>query len=43
MVNYEVHYADGRKNTLWCHDQMVPACALLPRGQPPDRPRPPVW
>jgi hypothetical protein len=43
VVNYEVHYADGRKNTLWCRDQMVPAYALRPRGTHSDRPRPPVW
>lgn len=43
VVNYEVHYADGRTNTLWCHDQMVPAYALLPRGESAGRPRPPVW
>ncbi|MBO0875187.1 MAG: hypothetical protein J2P19_17540 [Pseudonocardia sp.] len=32
VVNYEVHYADGRETTVWWQDQMVPAYALLPRS-----------
>jgi hypothetical protein len=32
VVNYEVHYADGREATVWWREQLVPGYALLPRS-----------
>ncbi|SDJ22105.1 hypothetical protein SAMN05192558_109310 [Actinokineospora alba] len=31
VVNYEVRYADGRRESVWLTDQLVPGYALAPR------------